>query len=72
MFNTFNININTVLSLDTAGSFAKFAYIDDWIQLDIYINPAFPIGWFLSITWGPKLPCQGILILNIDKSTAIN
>ena len=44
MFNTFNININTVLSLDTAGSFAKFAYIDDWIQLDIYINPAFPIG----------------------------
>jgi len=39
-----------LLSLDTAGSFAKFAYIADWIQLDIYINPAFPIGWFLSIT----------------------
>jgi hypothetical protein len=30
--------------LDTAASFAKVAYIRDWIQLDIYINPAFPIG----------------------------
>ena len=35
---------NSALSLDTAGSFAKVAYIRDWIQLDIYINPAFPIG----------------------------
>ena len=33
-----------ILSLDIAGSFAKVAYIRDWIQLDIYINPAFPIG----------------------------
>ena len=33
-----------VVSLDTAGSFAKVAYIRDWIQLDIYINAAFPIG----------------------------
>ena len=32
------------LSLDTAGSFAKVTYIRDWIRLDIYICPAFPIG----------------------------
>ena len=38
------------VSLDTVGSFAKVAYIRDWIQLDICINAAFPIGWFLSIT----------------------
>jgi hypothetical protein len=30
--------------LDTAGSFAKAAYIRDWIQLDININLAFPVG----------------------------
>lgn len=39
-----------MLSLDTVGSFTKVAYIRDWIQLDIYINPTFPISWFLSIT----------------------
>jgi len=28
----------------TVGSFTKVAYIRDWIQLDIYINPTFPIS----------------------------
>ena len=32
------------VSLDTAVSFAKVTYIRDWIQLNIYIYPAFPIG----------------------------
>ena len=29
-------NTAEVLSLDTVGSFAKVAYVRDWIQLDIY------------------------------------
>ena len=45
---TFYPGAEVSLSLDTAGSFAKIAYIRDWIQLDIYINSAFPIGLILT------------------------